>query len=345
MKNIKMFLFLLLSLSILFACSNNNSSQSNNDENIDEMEITLGHHVNEEHMLHKFSEKFAEALEEETEGKITTNILSNGQLGEQKDVIDGLNLGTVDITVVDSPVLANFYKPLTILDLPYVFKTMDHSINALEGELGNELKAGIEKKDLKLMSVFPSAYRTVVLTESSVDNPDDFNFEDLEGRKIRVLDSPIMVETFKSFDTEPTTIPSGEAYTSMQTNTVDGMESTPEFFNSIHIEEVGKYMVDTQHALVTQSFVMSADKFNELSDVEKKAFEVASDKATEWYNEEIPAIDGESRDIMLENDMEIIDIDLDKAAEAVSSNVEDYIDENEFEDLLEMIKDSDSGDE
>lgn len=345
MKNNKWHILLVvfLSMLLLVACGEDSTSsgEEESEEKFDSVSFKFGHHLEEDHILHEYAEKFADLSSEKTDGQVEISIHSNGQLGDQKELIDGIDMGTVDMTIVDTAVLTNFYKPLSVLDLPYVFDDLNHAVNALDGKLGNSLKEDIKNETgMKVLDLAPTSYRSTALTEKSVDSPDSFSLEDFSGMKVRTLDSPIMVKTFEKFGAKPATIPTGEAYSSMQTNVVDGMESNPEFLKSINAEEVAEYMVDTRHMLVNQAILMSDDKFNELSDETKNSIEEAMEEATQWFNDNTEEADNEAKSDLEERGIEIIEVDLDEFEDAVSEFKEEYIAENDMEEYEELIEEA-----
>lgn len=347
MKKIRGWNLLMIMLSVfllLSACTGKDSTATPGDENDDEFEeasLKFGHHLDEDHILHKQAEKFAELVSEKTNGKVDVTIYSNGQLGDQKELIDGIQMGSVDMTIIDTAVLANFFKPLSVLDLPYIFNDLDHAVDALDGDLGDQLASDVkDETGLKVLTLEPTSFRSTALTEKAVNSPDDFSLKDFSGHKIRVLDSPVMVGTFESFGTKPATIPTGEAYTSMQTNVVEGMESNPEFLKSININEVAKYMVDTKHMLVNQAVLIDDDKFNGLPANTQKAIEESMDEATQWFNDRTEEADQDARDTLEENGVEILEVDLSEFEDAVSSYNEKYIKENDLEDYEQLIQEA-----
>jgi len=334
-KLLKLF-SVVCALSLLLtvtACSNSKNSET--------VTLKLGHHLAESHILHKQLVKFAEIMSKKTNGQVKVDIYSNGQLGQQKDLLEGLQLGTVDMTLVDTGVLANFYEPLAILDAPYLFDSIDHSVKALEGELGRKLKQGIlEKTGIRVLSFEPASYRSTVLVENAVKPSGQFTLQDFKGLKIRTLDSPSVINTFKKFGAQPISIPSGEVYTAMQTHVVQGVESNPEFLNTIKIYEVGKYLIDTKHVLVHQAICISDKTWSKLPKNAQNAIEEAMQESTDWFNSVSKDADNKARDALKQKGMVFIEPDLTPFKEAAFPYTEHLIQEKGLQDLYELIQKS-----
>jgi len=318
--------------------SGNNGGQQASSE-FEPYTLKFGHHLAEDHILHKQVQKFAEILAEKTGGQVKVDIYPAGQLGQQKDLLEGLQLGTVDMTLVDTGVFANFYEPLAILDAPYLFDSVDQSVKALAGELGTKLKDGVyEKTGIRVLSFEPAAYRITVLVEDAVKDPNSFTLQDFKGLKIRTLDSPSVIKTFERFGAQPVSIPSGEVYTALQTHVVQGVESNPEFLRSIKIYEVSKYLVDTKHVLVHQAIGISDKTWNKLPENTRNAIQEAMDEATDWHNSVSKDADLNARDALKQAGMVFIEPDLQPFKEAAFPYTEQFVQEKGLQDLYELIK-------
>lgn len=325
--------------------SNNSepSEKENSDTDVEfeEMTLSFGHHLNEDHILHKHVEKFKELLEKKTDGKITVEIFANGQLGQQRDLIDGLGIGTVDMTIVDTGVLANFYQPLAIIDAPYIIKDLEHGQRVLGGKVGEKFKSDILKETgIKVLSLQPTSYRSTALIKDAVENPKEFTINDFEGLSVRVLDSPSVIEAFKRFNARPETIPTGEAYSAMESGVVQGMESNPAFLASISVEEVADYLVDTRHVLVSQAILMDGNKFSGYSEEVQNVIQEAVNESTDWFNSKTAEDDQNARNYLEENGVQIIDVDLEPFIEAAFPYTEQFVEKNGLQDIYELIKEA-----
>lgn len=332
-------------LLLIIGCGTKDTSSTDfkEDQNVsveyEQMTLKFGHHLAEDHILSKQAAKFAELVSEKTDGKVKVDIYPAGQLGEQKDLLEGLQIGTVDMTVVDTGVLANFYEPLAILDAPYIFNSYDHAVNALKGELGKILKEDIlSETGIRVLALEPTSFRSTALSEKAVKSVDNFSLQDFKGLKIRVSDSPSVIETFKRFGAQAVTIPSGEVYSAIESGVVSGMESNPEFLKSINANEVAKYLVDTKHVLVNQAIAISDSKYNSLPQNIQEVIQDAVNESTEWFIDVAEEADQEARKELEEKGMVIIEVDLTPYKEVAFPYTEQFIEDNDLENLYKLIQ-------
>jgi TRAP-type transport system periplasmic protein len=331
----------LSSLLLLAACSSGGNNAEKTSTADKTYSLKFGHHLSEDHSLSKQVVEFQKLVEEKTDGKVKVDIYPAGQLGQQKDLLEGLRMGTVDMTLVDTGVLANFYKPLGLLDSPYLFDTVDQSISALSGELSQKFIDGIyDETQINVLSLYPAAFRTTVLTEKAVKDINSLAFEDFSGLKLRTLESPSVIETFKSFGVTPVAIPSGEVYSALQTHVVEGVESNPEFLRTIKIDEVAKYIADTKHVLVHQAIAISDSKLNSLPEEYQTAVKEAVTESTKWYLDQAVEIDTNARKALEESGMEIKELDLTKFKEAALPYTDKFVKDNSLEDFYKLIEEA-----
>ncbi|MEW9674094.1 TRAP transporter substrate-binding protein [Ammoniphilus sp. 3BR4] len=315
------------------ASSNQEAAKENTGEKIT---IKFGHHLSENHSLHEQVVKFGEIVSQKTNGQVQVEIYSNGQLGDQRDLLEGLKLGTVDMALGDSGVVANYYPQLGVLDLPYLFKDVDHSIRALDGELGGKLKEGIlQTAGFRTLAIEPTAYRSVVLAKDTVKSIEDF-----KGLSVRTLQAPQIIETFNSFGAQPVAMPSGEAFTGMQTGAVDGMESNPEFLKSIKVWEAGKYYVDTTHSLTHETINISEQFYSKLPDDVKKAVEESVNETVVWFHDYTKQVDIDSRKALQDNGMTFVEFDLEPFKQAAVPVSEKLVKDNGWDEFYQLVKDA-----
>lgn len=348
-KNIHKLLSAVLATSLLaftVACGSSNQSSGQSGETKketsaeqqggEEIVIKFGHHLPDTHSLGEQVLKFADLVNQKSNGKIKVEVYSNGQLGDQRDLLEGLKLGTVDMSLGDTGVVANYYPEIGILDLPYIFDGMEHSKAALNGPLGEKLKQGIlEKAGFRTLGIEALSYRSTVLAKKEVNS-----FEDFSGLKLRTLQAPQIVETFKSFGVQPVAVPTGEAFSAMQTGVVDGMESNPEFLQSIKVWEVGKYFVDTKHNLTHETINISEQFYQKLPDDAKKIIEESVKEVVEWYHDYAIQKDEEARKALQDNGITFLNVDIEPFKKAALPTTEKFIKDNHLEELAKLIEEA-----
>lgn len=204
--------------------------------------IRLGHGLNTGHSVHQGMVFFGEKLQEISGGKFKVQIYPSQQLGTERQCLELLQIGSLDMTKVSAGVLENFSPSIKVFGLPYLFRDKEHAFRVLDGPVGEELLNGTEKYWLKGLGYYDSGSRSFYTIDKPIENPND-----LEGLKIRVMESQTAIDMVKSFGGSPTPISWGELYTALQQGVVDGAENNPPSFYLSRHYEVCKYYIIDEH--------------------------------------------------------------------------------------------------
>jgi tripartite ATP-independent transporter DctP family solute receptor len=261
MVNIKPLLGLVCLLSLM-SCDQLKSSKV----------IRLGHGLSTGHSVHQGMVYFGEQLEKISEGKFKVQIYPSQQLGTERQCLELLQIGSLDMTKVSAGVLENFSPSIKVFGIPYMFKDKEHTFRVLDGPIGDELLAGTEKYWLKGLGYYDSGSRSFYTIDRPVEQPND-----LEGLKIRVMESQTAIDMVKSFGGSPTPISWGELYTALQQGVVDGAENNPPSFYLSRHYEVCKYYIIDEHTVLPDVVLMSTHLWNTLNDQEQKWIQEAMD--------------------------------------------------------------------
>jgi len=261
MVNIKPLLGLVCLLSLM-SCDQLKSSKV----------IRLGHGLSTGHSVHQGMVYFGEQLEKISEGKFKVQIYPSQQLGTERQCLELLQIGSLDMTKVSAGVLENFSPSIKVFGIPYMFNDKEHTFRVLDGPIGDELLAGTEKYWLKGLGYYDSGSRSFYTIDRPVEQPND-----LEGLKIRVMESQTAIDMVKSFGGSPTPISWGELYTALQQGVVDGAENNPPSFYLSRHYEVCKYYIIDEHTVLPDVVLMSTHLWNTLNDQEQKWIQEAMD--------------------------------------------------------------------
>ncbi len=234
--------------------------------------IRLAHHLPTASEQHLAAENFAKKVADLSGGSLAVQILPAGQAGGQREVIESVSLGTIDMGYGESGLYANYLPEFSVLALAYLYRDFDHWKKVVDGEVGATLAASLEKKSgLKVLNWMVGGYRYTFLRTRPVKEPADF-----KGVKIRLPEAPVFVKTFSTLGAIPTPIPAPEMYTALQTGVVDAMEGTAEVGYTFKIFQVTKFLSKTRHILMDGSFAMNASLFGKLSKAEQEALTKAA---------------------------------------------------------------------
>lgn len=274
-------LFMLLSIAvILVACGSDSSSNSNNksgDKKDDEVyKIILGHVQPAESSHQKTSEKWKELVEEKSNGRIKVEIYPAGQLGDERALIEGLQMNTVQVAI-SGGVLPTIEPKFGVVDLPFIFDDPEDAHQKLNGELGQKLFDLLPKHGLKGLAWTEVGMRHLTNSVKPVRSA-----EDLKGLKIRTPENQVYLETFKSLGANATPIAFTELFTALEQKVVDGQENPINLIHSSKFYEVQKYLSLTGHFYGTGPLIMSLKFYESLPEDLQKVIDEASKETLEY---------------------------------------------------------------
>jgi tripartite ATP-independent transporter DctP family solute receptor len=255
-----------------------------------EKTIKLAHGLDINHPVHKAMILMGEELEKNSKGKLKLEIYPNQQLGSERQCLELLQIGSLDMTKVSAAVMENFSPDMRVFGLPFIFKDREHTFNVLDGTIGKELLDGGQKYWLKGLGYYDAGSRSFYTKEKTVETP-----KDLEGLKIRVMESVTAMRMVTSLGGSPTPISSGELYTSLQQGVVDGAENNPPTFYLSRHYEVCKYFSLDEHTTIPDVLIISTHLWETLSAQEKEWLQSAVDVSVEyqrklWKKAELAAL-------------------------------------------------------
>ncbi len=282
-------LVLVCALTILFSASVFASGQTEGAGKVTTLKISTNH--SEATPASKGLAVFASEIEELTEGSVKGEIFYSSVLGSEREVMEQLKVGAVDLTHVSAGFLSAFVPIVDVFNVPYVFRSGEHYWNVLTGEVGAEIIQAIEDAGYKFLYWEESGSRSFYNNVRPIYTPDD-----VKGLKIRVMGSEVMLETMTTLGANPTTTAFAEVYNALQTGVIDGAENNSISVSSMKHNEVAKYYSLNEHMRIPDLVLMSTDSWNALSDAQKDAFLDAAQTAQdfvieEWNRQESAAYD------------------------------------------------------
>ena len=297
--------------------------------------IKLAHGLDVNHSVHLAMVQMGVYLDSLSNGKMQIEIYPNQQLGTQRQSLELLQLGSLDMTKVSVGVLENFAPKMKVLGLPFVFRDREHSFQVLDGPIGQELLDEGEKYWLKGLGYYDAGSRSFYTKERPVKRP-----EDLKGLKIRVMESITAMEMVRGLGGSPTPISWGELYTSLQQGVVDGAENNPpSFYLSKHYEVCKYYSLD-EHTVLPDVILVGTNTWNKLNEQEQKWLKHAVDLSVIYQRRLWAISEKEALDAVTEAGVEIIRPDKKLFAEKLAANLEQYQNDPEFYRLIKEIQET-----
>tara|TARA_B100000989_G_C19501176_1_gene454356 strand:- start:85 stop:1023 length:939 start_codon:yes stop_codon:yes gene_type:complete len=255
---------------LLIGCNSNTSKRI----------IRLGHGLDVTHSVHQAMVKADGYLNELSGGEMRIQIYPNQQLGSERECLELLQIGSLDMAKVSGAVMENFAPKLKIFGLPFLFDNKEHLFKVLDGPIGKELLNEGNQFWLKGIGYYDSGSRSFYTRDRPVENP-----KDLEGLKIRVQESASAFEMVKQLGGSPTPISWGELYTAIQQGVIDGAENNPPSFYLSRHYEVCKYYIVDEHTMIPDILLVSTHLWNRMSSKEQHWLQKAIDLSIPYQRE------------------------------------------------------------
>lgn len=199
---------------------------------------------------------FKKDIEEKSGGRISVELYPNAQLGGDRELIESVQLGTVQVAIPATSALAGFDKRFQVFDLPFLFKSKETAFKALDGELGHKVDELLKPLGMRNLGYGENGYRHITNSRGPVHKP-----EDLKGIKLRTMENPLHLAFFKMLGANPTPMSFGELYTALQQGTVDGQENPVVLVYTSKFYEVQKFYSLTGHVYSATMLVANDDFF------------------------------------------------------------------------------------
>ena len=279
------------------------------------------------------AKKFAELLDKNTGGKMKVRVFPGGQLGQETEVLQNVQSGTIEFTMVGHDPLAQFAPITTILSQPYLFRDHEHAFQLLSGKLGQEIDAALREKGLRALAWGDNGARVYTNNTRPINVP-----ADLAGLKIRSPQSPVNLAVTKALGGIPVAIPYGEVYTAIQQKTIDGQENAVINIYPARLYEVQKFMSMTNHLLSFTVLLMNEQLYSRLPDDQKQAVTAAAREALDYQRQVSKRLSDELTVEMEKKGVQVNRPDLARFRDAVAPIHQEHIGKSFSRDLYELIR-------
>ncbi|TDS16779.1 tripartite ATP-independent transporter DctP family solute receptor [Maribacter caenipelagi] len=297
--------------------------------------LRLGHGLDVSHSVHKAMVKMGEDLLARSGGKLKLEIYPSQQLGTERECLELLQIGSLDMTKVSVGVLENFAPKMKVLGLPFLFRDRQHSFDVLDGPIGEKLLNEGEKYWLKGLGYYDAGSRSFYTMNKPIEKP-----EDLVGEKIRVMESATAVNMVKALGGSPTPISWGELYTSLQQGVVDGAENNPPSFYLSRHYEVCKYYSLDEHTVLPDVLLIGTYVYDKLTEQEQKWLNESVKKSVKYQRILWAEAEAEALREVQKAGVQIIRPDKTLFAEKVEGIFEGYKEDKEMYSLIIQIQET-----
>ncbi|MGO4154440.1 TRAP transporter substrate-binding protein [Cupriavidus sp. YAF13] len=251
---------------------------------IKERVFKVGVGLSEDHPQAMAVKHFSEQLAARSGGKLVAKLYASGSLGNDVSMTSALRGGTLEMTVPDTSTLMSLIKPFGVLNLPLTFNNEQEADAVLDGPFGQKLLAKLPEKGLIGLGYWENGFRHVTNSRRPINRADD-----LGGLKLRVIQSPLFLDTFNALGTNATPMPFTELYSAMEQAAVDGQENPTATILASKFYEVQKYLVLSRHMYSAWVLLMSKKTWDGLSPQEQKIVQEAAREATLYERKTIRA--------------------------------------------------------
>ena len=226
------------------------------------------------------AKRFSEKMKEATKGAIIIDCFGSSQLGNERDLIEGASMGTVDFTCV-SGALTNFSTAFFVYDLPFIVMNTPEgkkkAYSVLDGQIGREILDSLAPKGIKGLSYWENGFRHVINSKRVVKTP-----ADLKDLKIRTMENELHLAYYKALGASPVSIASSEAFMALQQGVIDGMDNNATALNSQKAYEAAKFFTLTSHFYTPQTVMMHLNLYNSFSPDLRATLDKTMTEVRDW---------------------------------------------------------------
>ncbi len=261
----------------------------------------------------------AEQVKQRTNGRVDIRLHPGGALGGDREVIEGVQIGTVDMTVASTSVFANFVPDVQVFDIPFLFRDFDHAQNVLDGQVGQEILAKFDARGIKGLAFGGIGFRQLTNSKRAVSGIDD-----VKGLKIRTQENPIHLQVWRALGALPTPMAIPEVFTALQQGVMDGQENPIGAIINNRFGQVQKYLTISNHAFTPVALVISPAAFASLSADDRRVLQEEAVKAMALCKLEVAKVEKTGVDTLRGMGMQVVEkVDTSKFQDALKPTFAD----------------------
>lgn len=280
--------------------------------------------------------RFSELVSEKTDGAVKITVYPAGQLGNQRESLEGVQVGTVDMYISGDDLLSNYYPPMAAIVMPFMWTDLDQLHRLNDSAVGRDLFEALAREaNFRVIASFDRAPRGISNSVRPINSA-----ADVKGLKIRVPGNDVITSIFRALGAEPTPVDWNEIYTSLSLGLVDGQDNGIDVTHAAKLDEVQKYYSFTNHIMMGMRVVMNEPKFQGLPDEYKSALIEAGSEAAQYRLDLLDQSLAGDREAMEANGMQFLTPDLSSFRDATANVWRTFVDKygSEFEQYYMRIR-------
>ena len=269
--------------------------------------LKLGHMGNETNPLNTYTMRFKERVDERTNGAIQIEVYGDRVLGADRELLEAIQMGTLDMAVTTTSPLTNFVPAYLTLDLPYLISDWDHCYKFFDSDIYTQMLSEGDSVGLTVLSLAGRGFRHVTTNDRPIRNLDD-----IKGLTLRVIESSVYVDTFTAFGANPQAMSFGEVFTALQQGTIDGHENSYLVIQEEKVYEVQNTVSETAHMFAFFDMVIGTKVLEGLPEDMQEIIRTAALEAGLEETESEQATESGVKDFLREKGVTIVeDVDVD----------------------------------
>jgi tripartite ATP-independent transporter DctP family solute receptor len=225
-------------------------------------------------------DRFTELVAQRTNNRIRMRTYHSAQLGQQDEAIQQMRLGAVDFAEFNLSPLNNIAPATQVVTLPFLFRDVAHLHRVMDGPVGDDIAKDLEAVGIVALAWYDAGARSLYTRARPVRTP-----EDLRGMKIRVQTSDLWIGLMRALGANPTPLPFGEAYTSLQSGVLDAAENNWPSYESTRHFEVARYYSTTEHSNVPEVLAVSRQRWQRLNAADREILRTAARESAEYQRQ------------------------------------------------------------
>ncbi|WP_209424253.1 TRAP transporter substrate-binding protein [Pararhodobacter sp. SW119] len=278
--------------------------------------------------------RWQELVEERTDGRYVFRHFPSSGLGGEREVIEGVQLGTVEATIVSSGTLANFVPETGVFDIPFLFRDLGHARRVLDGPIGQDILEKFDDEGLVALAWGEQGFRHITNNRNQIGGP-----EDISGMRLRTMENPIHLTAFQTLGAAPTPMAWPEVIGALQQGTIDGQENPLSVIVSVNLNDVQEYLTISGHVYSPAMILISPMVWDAMSEEDQQIFREAAVEAVAAMRGFVDDVEESGLETLRERGMDVAVLSAeDRAAfqEALAPAYEQYY-ETYDQSLIEAI--------
>ncbi|WP_203341077.1 TRAP transporter substrate-binding protein [Planococcus beijingensis] len=278
MKRILLMMVMAFGIILLTACGNEETegATGTSGDSVEPLELRVGVVVGDWSPHYQGAQAWADALDEKTDGQIKMTVFPDGQLGGEREMLEAIQNGSLDIGLISSSVFSVFEPKMAVIDIPFLVSSFDEAETLMDSKAGEELSALMLEKGIRNLAWGHNDFRVITNNKQAIEKP-----EDLAAVKMRVPESKVLADWYSELGSMATPMPFPDIYAALQQGVVDGQDNGPILSYAAKFFEHQDYLTVSNHQYSPLGFFISESVWSGLSDAQKEALEETAKEASE----------------------------------------------------------------